>query len=248
MNYYNFHIGDYVTATVHLEPLEDLAYRRLLDMYYDTEQPIPLETHRVSRRLRLDTQIVDSVLKEFFTLTENGWTNGRCDADIAAYHRKAEANKANGKLGGRPKKTQSVNLANPTKTQNNLNQEPRTKNQVIGFDEFWAAYPLKKSKANALKAWQKLNPDAETLKAILDAIAWQSKDEAWTKDGGKFIPHGATWINAQRWLDEAPAEAAAPIPFDRAAYESKKKAEMAAAREAYKRDQAESMIPVRAAK
>lgn len=129
MNYYNFHIGDYVTATVHLEPLEDLAYRRLLDMYYDTEHPIPLETHQVSRRLRLDTQVVDSVLKEFFTLTENGWANGRCDADIAAYHRKAEANKANGKLGGRPKKTHPVILANPNETQLNLNQEPRTKNQ-----------------------------------------------------------------------------------------------------------------------
>ena len=43
----------------------------------------------------------------------------------------------------------------------------------------------------------------------------------------------------------APAEA---IPFDRAAYDAKKKADMAAAREAYKRDQAESMIPARATK
>ena len=129
MNYYSFHIGDYVTATVHLDALEDLAYRRLLDMYYDTENPIPLETQRVSRRLRMDSETVDSVLKEFFTQTENGWVNSRCDADIAAYHHKADANKINGKLGGRPKKTQSVNFANPTVTQNNLNQEPRTKNQ-----------------------------------------------------------------------------------------------------------------------
>lgn len=31
MNYYPFHIGDYLTETAHLSWLEDCAYRRLLD-------------------------------------------------------------------------------------------------------------------------------------------------------------------------------------------------------------------------
>ena len=44
MNYYSFHIGDYRGATAHLSNEEDLAYRRLLDMCYDTESAIPLET------------------------------------------------------------------------------------------------------------------------------------------------------------------------------------------------------------
>ena len=34
MNYYPFHLGDYAARTAHLEPMEDLAYRRLLDLYY----------------------------------------------------------------------------------------------------------------------------------------------------------------------------------------------------------------------
>ncbi len=129
MNYYSFHIGDFVAATVHLSAMEELAYRRLLDMYYDTEQPIPLETDRVSRRLRLDSETVDSVLSEFFERTDAGWRNSRCDREIAEYQRKASVARKNGKAGGRPKKTQSVSDGNREKSGSKANQEPITNNQ-----------------------------------------------------------------------------------------------------------------------
>ena len=37
--------------------------------------------------------------------------------------------------------------------------------------------------------------------------AW-SKSHDWTKDGGQFIPHAATWLNGKRWEDELPAAGA----------------------------------------
>lgn len=129
MNYYSFHIGDFVAATVHLTPLEELAYRRLLDMYYDTEQPIPLETERVSRRLRLDTETVETVLSEFFEKTDQGYRNSRCDEEIEAYQRKADQARLNGKSGGRPKKTNPVSAGNQVETGSKANQEPGTNNQ-----------------------------------------------------------------------------------------------------------------------
>ena len=43
MIWYKFHLGDYITHTLHLSDAEDLAYRRLLDLYYMSEAPIPLE-------------------------------------------------------------------------------------------------------------------------------------------------------------------------------------------------------------
>jgi uncharacterized protein YdaU (DUF1376 family) len=95
MYYYQFHIGDYRAATAHLSDIEDLAYRRLLDMYYDTEMPIPLDTHWVSRRLRIEPQVLDVVLADFFTKTESGWTNDKCQKTIDAYHRQ----KTGGKKG-----------------------------------------------------------------------------------------------------------------------------------------------------
>ena len=40
MHYYQFNIGDYAKATRHLTNDEDLAYRRLIELYYDTEKPL----------------------------------------------------------------------------------------------------------------------------------------------------------------------------------------------------------------
>ena len=103
MHYYQFNIGDYRAATAHLSNEEDLAYRRLLDMYYDTENQIPLDTQWVAKRLRLDTNVVKSVLQDMFKLTKAGWHHARCELIIEQYHAMAEKNRANGRLGGRKK-------------------------------------------------------------------------------------------------------------------------------------------------
>jgi len=128
MNYYQFHIGDYRSATMHLTDEEDLAYRRLLDMYYDSEQPIPRETQWVSRRLRVGCEVVNRVLQDFFVECEKGWKHLRCDMEIAGYRDIVARNQRNGKLGGRPRKTQSVTSRNPVVTLTS-NQEPVTSNQ-----------------------------------------------------------------------------------------------------------------------
>ena len=87
MNYYPFHIGDYVSATRHLSWEEDAAYRRLLDTYYTTEKPLPAELRSVFRLVLAATEAqreaVRVVLEEFFELTDEGWTNSRADAEIA---------------------------------------------------------------------------------------------------------------------------------------------------------------------
>ena len=103
MHYYQFSIGDYRAATAHLSNDEDLAYRRLLDMYYDTEQKIPLDTQWVARRLRVDTKTVNAVLSDMFVKHDDGWFHSRCQEVIEHYHAMAEKNRANGKLGGRRK-------------------------------------------------------------------------------------------------------------------------------------------------
>jgi uncharacterized protein YdaU (DUF1376 family) len=133
MHYYQFNIGDYRAATAHLSNDEDLAYRRLLDMYYDTEKKIPLDTQWVARRLRLDFKTVQSVLVDMFEKQEDGWFHARCQEVIEHYHAMAEKNRANGKLGGRRKNpvgnpvgSDSEPIAKATN-----NQEPITKNQQL---------------------------------------------------------------------------------------------------------------------
>jgi len=128
MHYYQFNIGDYIKNTLHLSVEEDIAYRRLLDLYYDSEQPIPNDIPKVSRRLRLGSDVIQSVLDEFFELAKDGYRNHRADLEIASYQEYMAKQKANGSKGGRPKKTQQEPTANPDQTQNNPKQEPLTIN------------------------------------------------------------------------------------------------------------------------
>lgn len=84
MNYFPFHVGDYAAHTAHLEPMEDLAYRRLLDLYYLREGPLPVDIQATAKLVRMRSMAADveSVLREFFELTDDGWKHSRCDAEI----------------------------------------------------------------------------------------------------------------------------------------------------------------------
>jgi len=90
VNYYPFHIGDYLSATRHLSWEEDAAFRRLLDTYYTTEKPLPTDLRAVCRLVLATTEsqreAVKQVLDEFFDLTDAGWVNHRADAEIAEMH------------------------------------------------------------------------------------------------------------------------------------------------------------------
>jgi uncharacterized protein YdaU (DUF1376 family) len=94
VNYYPFHIGDYLSATRHLSWEEDAAYRRLLDVYYTSERALPLEARAVCRLVLATTdaqrEAVQVVLEEFFELTADGWVNRRADAEIAAMQEKQQ--------------------------------------------------------------------------------------------------------------------------------------------------------------
>jgi len=132
MHYYKFNIADYRKDTSHLTTIEHGIYRQLIDWYYLDEKPIPLETQVVSRRLRLGSDIefssLQNVLSDFFKEGKTGWVHKRIEVEIKDYHEQAEKNKNNGKLGGRPKKTQSVISGLPDESQNNPNHKPLTIN------------------------------------------------------------------------------------------------------------------------
>jgi len=95
MNYYSFHIGDYKSHTNHLSLLEDLAYRRMLDMYYLTESPLP-GIQKIARHICMRDNIDDiqSVLNEFFILAEDGYIHARCEREIQAMNNKSGKAKA----------------------------------------------------------------------------------------------------------------------------------------------------------
>ena len=205
MIWYKFHLGDYITHTTHLSDAEDLAYRRLLDMYYMSESPIPLDAALVARKIRLDLDITESVLREFFEHTPEGYRNARCDAEIAKYQHQVETNRSLGKRGGRPKKTESKSeskpTANPKKIQKKNKNTLSTVSTSSRFDEFWATWPSssrKVGKAAVLAKWEKHNLD-EVADTIISNVNTLKSSQQWTSG---YEPAPLTYINQRRWEDE----------------------------------------------
>lgn len=126
MNYYKRHIGDYARDTGHLSALEHGIYTLLLDWYYTNERPIPTEkAFRIAKANRMETE---TVLSEFFHDTPEGWIHHYADREIADYKRRSEINTAIGKLGGRPRKTETVTERKP-------NANPATSHKPVTIEE-----------------------------------------------------------------------------------------------------------------
>jgi hypothetical protein len=95
-----------------------------------------------------------------------------------------------------------------------------------GFDLFWSAYPRKIAKSAARKAWAKTKNDRPEFEDVIRAIEVQKRSDAWKRDGGQYIPHPATWLNAGRWDDvvEQSNGRIAETPSDRAWREQREQA------------------------
>jgi uncharacterized protein YdaU (DUF1376 family) len=141
MHYYAHHIADFRCGTIHLSRQERWLYRDMVEVYYDTERPLPADPGQVCRKLGIPAQnadertLVELLLAEFFTLTDEGWRHTRCDEEIEAYRLKADRARSNGAAGGRPKQpknnpvgSEPVPTHNPDETGSKTNQEPITNN------------------------------------------------------------------------------------------------------------------------
>jgi uncharacterized protein YdaU (DUF1376 family) len=185
MHYYKFNIADYRKDTGHLSTIEHGIYRQLIDWYYLDEQPIPEETQVVIRRLRLgsdEVKFLQNVLSDFFVLGKTGYKHKRIEVEIKDYQEQAEKNKNNGKLGGRPKKTQSVISGLPDESQNNPNQEPITINHKPNKEK---ATVVATPEGVSDSVWQEFKSLRKAKKApitqrAIDAITTEANKANWT--------------------------------------------------------------------
>lgn len=126
MNFYPFHIGDYLSHTYHLNDDEDLAYRRMIDLYYLSEKPFSQEPEWIAKRCKTTIEIVHYILSEFFELDSenNCWRNKRADEEISKYHAMQEGGRKGAALRW-SKGSDTPPIDTPMLT---MNQEPLTKN------------------------------------------------------------------------------------------------------------------------
>lgn len=73
------------------------------------------------------------------------------------------------------------------------------------FAGFWAAWPKKEGRFDACRAFAKLSPDDQAA-ATSRAEAWlTARPDLLDPARYRYIPHASTWLNQQRWTDQAPA-------------------------------------------
>ena len=89
MNYSRWYEGDYLRDTLHLTWLEDLAYRRLLGVYYSTEQALPTDRKRLYALVRASSKeerkAVERILAEFFHISRGKFVNNRAKLEVEKY-------------------------------------------------------------------------------------------------------------------------------------------------------------------
>lgn len=115
-----------------------------------------------------------------------------------------------GEQNGNPSANERQTNGKPRATSKNIRMEECKKERNViganapcatdGFEDFWMAYPKKKSKGDAIKAWKKIKP--EDVPKIMRAIERQRNSVDWTKNSGQYIPYPASWLNSLGWQDE----------------------------------------------
>ena len=207
MNYYQFHIGDYISHTRNLSLLEDLAYRRLLDEYYLHEQPLVTGVEALARQIGMRDHATEIkfVLECFFELTDAGWVNSRADREISKYREYAEAGKrgAAKRWGG-----YSPPNAEPMQT---INHKPITNKKNIyatpdGVSEsVWQDFViLRKSKKAAITqtAINGLEREAKKAHLSLEAALRMCCERGW-------IGFKADWVQGHNGIKSSEKQLAA---------------------------------------
>lgn len=203
MHYYQFNIGDYKAHTAHLDPLEDIAYRRMLDWMYLHEKPLPEEVELIARAIGMRThrECIAIVLQEFFLLGDSGYTHPRVMKEIQAFHDKKD--KAKQAANARWSKAKANAMR--THSESNTKHKPLTNKQEPSNK---AATRLKLVKPNYVseQIWNDFNKQRKSkltetaLKQIIkqaDLAGWtleQALTESITRGWQSFK---AEWVNRQ---------------------------------------------------
>jgi uncharacterized protein YdaU (DUF1376 family) len=207
MHYYQFNIGDYQSHTAHLEPIEDLTYRRLLDWYYLHESPIPHDLIEISRQIRMrsHSDCIASVLQEYFESTENGWVHHRANKEIAKTGDKSK--KASKSARTRWDKVKDANAlqtqSESNATHNTLPITQDTEHKIKeSKDSLSAGLPTCPQNA-ILELWKKHLPNLPQPR-VWDGSRQQALRARWAQAGkpSTFSPKGySTQEDGLAWWD-----------------------------------------------
>lgn len=180
MHYYQFNIGDYQSHTAHLSDIEDLAYRRLLDLSYLHEKPLPDDIDQIARliRMRSHSDCIAVVLREYFVRTDEGWVNERVLREIELVNAKSQKARDSALARWQAKAMRTHSEGNATQDTIPITQdtEHKKKATVVATPEgvsqsVWDDF-IKHRKAKK----------AQVTQTVIDGIAKEAQKAGWSLD------------------------------------------------------------------
>lgn len=220
--------SDFLNGVSDLSPNELAVYTICLMRMYDESGPIANDHDRIGRRCNMRPthcrKALDALLKAGKLIAHDGLLfNERARKEIESLHELStkQASNAHARWDQRAEKPNENNDGPmPSQCQTDAKpmptryQKPDTRKKIPplsphGFDAFWEAYPLRKARGAAVKAWGKAIMRAPPETIIAAAAAYRPAET-------KFTKHPATWLNQDCWTDE-PDHHDEPDAFARAA-------------------------------
>lgn len=218
--------SDALNGMLQLEPLEELAYRRIIDLIYVSNNSLEDNDRQLSyltKTFKKWPSIKSRLIKLNKISIENGYIwNEKCSESLQKVDgfilQKSDAGKASAKAKAlKLQQTGATDVdiplrknvnersngeVNETSTNLNLNlkdskkKNTTKKNYDLEFDQFWVAYPKKVGKLAAIKAYQKAAKIGTS-----EAILYGAQCYAEAEDDPKYTKHPATWLNDGGWMD-----------------------------------------------
>jgi len=135
MLFYAFHLSDYALDTNHLSNIEDLAYRRMLDLYYHHEKPLSGDAKSIARKIRLPDHVseVQNLLDEFFEQKGEKWHNVKCDQEIKKVFEMKTRNQEAGRASASARKLKKEREENRQKLKKENNEIQRKNDEFEKF-------------------------------------------------------------------------------------------------------------------
>lgn len=222
------YVGDYLKDTRHLTAEQHGAYLLLLMSMWAHGGELPSDPKKLARLASCTPARwakIEADVLEFFEVDGDVITQSRLRNELKKALEKSIIRAEAGMRGGKAKslKDKGAAVANASDLPCHSSEpEPDTTvaNAPVvetrapkragtrpaepeGFAAFWSAYPRRVAKPEAVKAFAKAvsritedDPLALILAGVERALpGWTDKN---------FIPHPATWLNHDRWNDEAP--------------------------------------------
>lgn len=199
-----FHIGDFLSSTLHMDTLEKGAYIMLLLAHYQSgEKGLPNDDKKLSRIAGVSPKVwmrIRNILSEKFIINDEFWVHSKCVEVLRKVYEKSSAQRAKvlkryetDSTAVLPRYYQPKPKPKP-KIFTNVNNVREEKNN---FDDWYEIYPHKVGKVSAQKAYKiaiEIATQTELVDGVKKYIQLKPPDRKWCNP--------ATWLNQQRWLDQ----------------------------------------------